>query len=128
MRRRVAVAFAERAIKFFLGELKLFLGFFDHVNCFLPFFLEPQLCLFNFPLLNADPLFDLLLLCLVGSRRQEVLVELAVDHLNLGVVAELQTLLSTLDQFLELVVPQKGEHLLLAELLLESITVEKRAV
>ena len=108
MRRCLAVAVTfKRTVDLLLRKLELLLGLFNHLHGLLPFLLKPKLRLFNFPFLERDPLFNLFLLLLVCSGRQQVLVKLAINQLHFRVLSELEAFFTALYQFLKFVVSQE---------------------
>ena len=107
-----------------LHLVNVLLRVIDHLNGFLPFFLECRLCLLNVLLLHLDPSVNLLLLRLEGPRRELVLLEELLDVPPLFLFLELEDFLFELDQFGLLRVLHDHFELLL-RVLLEGIPVEE---
>jgi len=106
--------------------VNVLLSVINHLHSLFPFFLESLFCLFNFFPLNADPLFNLLLSLLIGSRRHLILAQKFVDQLPFLAFSEYEALLLKLYQFVVLIVLHDLRKSLLRELL-KRVPVKQRA-
>jgi len=105
--------------------LHIFLRLFNHLHCFVPFFLERSLRLLDFLLLNIDPSINLFLLRIVSSRGALICLKHFVDKFLLALLTEHKTLFAEFDQLGELVVVHYVLELLLGEVL-ERVPIEER--
>ena len=108
-----------------LHLVHILLSVLNHLDSLVPLLLEGRLCSLDLLLLHLDPPIDLLLLRLVGTRRDLVLVQLLLDDFLLPALSKLEHFLAELDEFGVLVVLHDDAELLLGELL-ECVPIKHR--